>query len=130
MQDLVIFVSSAKPRLREIPVSAKEILKNSAIVSIDDWTPYHQNIASKQGWKLVDTDSYGSRVEVHCTNVVPTLDLNDYTAVANLKEAYLNNEDHAILAFNILKYHSVVEFQHWAMDSWVMQKPKNLENNF
>lgn len=95
---------------------------------MDDWLPIYQTRAARQGWQLVSTEYYGNlEVQIHCVGYDQSLIYNDREndlvntdekAVYAMKQAYLRREDHAVLAFHILKNQSLMEFTHWAMDSW------------
>lgn len=105
---------------------------NAKYLDLDDWNQRHQRLAATQGWQLIDNGQMGNNaVEIRCLD--QQIDLirladrsdqirSDEDAVAMMKAAYLRGEDHAILAYNILKYQSPVEFAMWGMGSWHHQR--------
>ena len=102
------------------------------MLNYDDWTYTHQRLASLQGWQLVDTDSLGAAsVEIRCIDSHAKSNawaersnhaMNDEVAVKAMKEAFLRDEDHAVLAYHIIKNTSVPEFNMWGMASWNHQR--------
>jgi hypothetical protein len=101
---------------------------------MDDWTTTHEKAALKQGWQLTDSDSFSGRVEIRCVSDGHFLEdrteteNHDYAAVSSMKAAYMNDDDHAMLAYMILKYNNHMEFQHWAMETWPAQKEARKKN--
>ena len=99
-------------------------------VDIGDWQRSHMRAAAAQGWLLSETGIKGSAHSLEVQRIddaysfsqdlqvhVPQLD-NDQQAVARLKQAWLMAEDHAMLAYQILKYNSPSEFEYWEMNHW------------
>jgi len=111
---------------------AVEMESTLSKLTFDDWTNYHRRAAARQGWQLVETDFFGSAVMIRGIDLDAEPDVrlefnsgsntDDEKAMMAMKLSYLNREDHGVLAYNIIKNQSVMEFNHWAMDSWKEQK--------
>lgn len=105
---------------------------NAKYLDLDDWTLHHQRIAAAQGWQLTNNGQLGNHsIEIRCLgnqiDLIRIADrseniLSDEDAVAAMKSAYMRKEDHAVLAYNILKYQSHLEFKVWGMGSWPLQR--------
>jgi hypothetical protein len=108
-------------------------MRNKKNLDINDWRPCHAVKAASQGWCLIDTDQRGSSpIELQKIDDaagksieygVPVLSLvADDDAVDAFRVAYENREDHAVLAYQILKWGSPGEFEYWDMLSWQVSK--------
>lgn len=105
---------------------------NAKYLDIEDWTPRHQRFAAAQGWQLIENGQLGNgSIEVRClennVDLVRLADRSEHIqtdddAVAAMKAAFVNNEDHAVTAWSIIKYNSPLEFSMWAMESWKNQR--------
>lgn len=99
-------------------------------LDMDDWLLHHVQAAAAQGWCLSEV---GISSSPHCVEIqriddaelsghvlhvqVPQLQSDD-DAVQALKAAWLRGEDHAGLAYQLLKTHSPSEFEFWQMMTW------------
>ena len=90
-----------------------------------DWSTWHALAAAVQGWRLSETGfNHHSTIEVRCLEPgEPYAELGieldgDERAVDALRDAFSNGQDHAMLAYNLIKSHSPSEFHHWDMASW------------
>lgn len=108
-------------------------MQHSKNLGFNSWLPYHAVKAARQGWCLVDTDQRGSSpIELQKIddvagksieyNVQVVSLVGDDDAVDACRLAYENGEDHAILAYRILKRESPGEFEYWGMSSWQTSK--------
>lgn len=105
---------------------------NAKYLDMEDWTPRYQRLAAAQGWQLTENGQLGNgSIEIRCLetpiDLVRLADRSqhiqtDDDAVSSMKTAFLNNEDHAIIAWTIIKYNSPLEFSMWAMNSWKNQR--------
>ena len=99
-------------------------------LNMDDWHQHHVLAAGAQGWclsevalpntahyleiqRLDDAEGVGRDWGI----TVPQLD-DDAAAVAALRAAWLAWQEHALLAYHILKHHSPSEFLYWGMGEW------------
>ena len=99
-------------------------------LDMDDWHPHHIHAAGAQGWCLseVGVPKTGHYLEVqHIQDAaqvseewgVPVRQLeHDLAAVEIMRTAWCSGEEHAILAYQLLKLHSPSEFDYWNMTSW------------
>lgn len=99
-------------------------------VSIEDWHRHHMLAAGAQGWclsevGLANTPNYlelqrfddAESVGQDWGISIPQLDGDDQAAKA-FEAAWRRGEDHALLAYQILKFNSPSEFEYWGMDNW------------
>jgi hypothetical protein len=99
-------------------------------VDITDWHAHHVLTAGARGWCLSEVGLSGTPhflevqrlddaagVSVDWGIQVPQLSGDDH-AVQVFKQAWLNGEDHATLAYQILKHASPSEFEYWHMNTW------------
>lgn len=106
-------------------------------LTIDDWNDHNRRAAARQGWQLLETEFHSSTVVICGIDDESDPDVrtefnsgsstNDEQAMLAMKESFLRNEDHAILAYNIIKNQSATEFFHWAMESWKVQKSVDVD---
>jgi len=97
------------------------------MVDHDDWISIYRNAAARQGWCISETDDTVDQLQIQrltdagntgaAWNVeIPQLESDD-DAVLAMKAAFFRSEDHAILAWNIIRNTCHQEFSHWDMQS-------------
>lgn len=99
------------------------------MMDLDEFNQKYFKTALAQGWMLCEVDFHG-KTEVEVQRVddalavgmihnvqVPSL-LDDYQAVCELRAAFMRGEDHALMAYALVKSLSAQEFTHWDMQSW------------
>ena len=88
----------------------------TARVDFEDWLPHHWVTAQSQGWQLVETGlpCTANWLEIQSVGHLK----EDSQAVESFHRAWQRGEDHAILAYRILQYHSAGEFEFWHMAQW------------
>lgn len=99
-------------------------------IDMDDWQMAHANAAAAQGWCLSEvgikrTPHYveiqriddADTTSVHWGMPIPQLE-SDQHAVQVMHDAWLRGEEHALLAYQILKRDSPSEFHFWHMHTW------------
>ena len=64
--------------------------------------------------RLDDAESFSKELGVF----VPQLN-GDGDAVVRFREAFRNDEPHAVLAYQLLRENSPKEFDHWRMKDWL-----------
>jgi hypothetical protein len=99
-------------------------------LNIDDWYKHHILAAGAQGWCLSEValpntahyleiqrldDAEGVSRDWGVT--VPQL-ADDAAAVDAMREAWASYQEHALLAYHLLKHHSPSEFLYWGMGEW------------
>lgn len=99
-------------------------------LNMDDWTQRHINAAGAQGWCLceVGIPRTGHYLELQYINNAATVGsewgipipqlAHDLDAVETMQASWLAGEDHAQLAYQLLKLHSPSEFEYWKMHTW------------
>jgi hypothetical protein len=99
-------------------------------LNMDDWEHRHIHAAGAQGWCLseVGVPRSGHCLELQYINdavsvseewgiFIPQLG-HDLDAVEIMHASWLAGEDHAQLAYQLLKIHSPREFEYWRMHMW------------
>lgn len=83
---------------------------------MDDWTPWHQRAAVAEGWRLREVDQAlpSSAIEIQSASCTDP----DEGAVDTFRRSWITSQDHAVLAFQILRYQSPAEFQLWGLNEW------------
>lgn len=82
---------------------------------LDDWTQPYIDLAAKQGWQVLVADFYWGNETIE---IKSTTELDDSAAITAFKAAYLRKEDHAMLAFRLIKEYNLAEYRHWEMETW------------
>ena len=104
------------------------------MVDYDDWQIVHRNAAACQGWCISEVDDAIDQWQVQRLDDaditgnawgvdIPRLE-SDADAAAAMKAAFLRGEDHAILAWKIIRNVCHQEFTHWDMQSWTTSSAK------
>ena len=96
------------------------------MIAFDDWNDHHAREAARQGWQLVETGFLGNApLEIKCVDVDTFVDSNtcpiythDEYAVRAFRSAFESMEDHALLAFRLIRIYSPKEYDHWRMAEW------------
>jgi len=97
------------------------------LIELDDWHENHANAAACQGWQIFDTGFLGQApLEIRYLEMDPATDVEDKTvhcrdeeAVRSFREAFKLGEDHALVAFKLIRLHSPKEYEHWRMMDWI-----------
>ncbi len=97
--------------------------------TMDEWTRDHTLAAGRQGWCISRVDHEGHApweiqrlddaelVSEDWGIPIPQLD-DDYDAAMAMRAAFDRGEPHAVLAYQLIKEFSPMEFTHWDMESW------------
>ena len=99
-------------------------------VNMDDWHNSHVLLAAAQGWCISEVGIEGSAHYLEIQRLddalavgldwgvtIPQLD-GDEAAVSALRAAWRRGEDHALLAYQIIKQNSPSEYHYWEMQHW------------
>lgn len=89
-------------------------------VDIHDWQEPHRERARSQGWSIVEMGVPGSPyyLEIRAVENGPMGTMTDEDAARALRRALKDREDHAILAYAIIRNSSPSEFSYWGMSTW------------
>lgn len=99
-------------------------------VDMEDWTEQHQVSAAREGWCIVEVGLKDTPSYLVVRNVEDSDDSaaligkgasvlsSDEEAVESFRQSWVSGRDHAILAYNLLKFGSPSEFYFWRMASW------------
>lgn len=100
-------------------------------VDMDDWTPRHIHAAGAQGWCLseVGAPKTGHYLELQFIQDAAQVSMDwgmpvrqlehDLDAVEVMHTSWQAGEEHAQLAYQLLKLHSPSEFEYWRMHMWI-----------
>ncbi len=106
-------------------------------ITIDDWLPHHQALAAEEGWCIGETGikNTPNHLEIQRIDDVEQVSMvmgvnaiglpGDDQAVEALRQSWLLKNDHALLAYRIIRYNSPAEFCFWGMSSWTRSTEKN-----
>jgi hypothetical protein len=98
--------------------------------SMLDWCDLFEQAAAQQGWCITEVAPRNSPCALEINHVedavllstslgtsVPQLK-NDREAVQAFQAAWLAQQPHAVLAYQIIRSNSPSEFDHWHMQEW------------